>query len=186
MVEWVRLDNDISGWKHHDRRRSILYLEGNRYSVLYKRTNFVVSIILAISGVQAGPSLIVAMPDDSNTLFRSPVSPCHSKVDVRSDGSYYLSDNTGSYGAAEGVWLIRGSSGNVWVERTVVGDTLDVDEIGAGRVQLSSDREFGYENSNSPTTDSCVVTLDFYDASSGGNLLDTADLTISAQFDDGA
>jgi hypothetical protein len=69
----------------------------------------------------------------------------------------------------------------VWVERTVNSGTLDTDTIGASRVVCSTDRIVGITRS-SAGTDTANVTLEFFDAASGGNSLDTATIALSAEF----
>lgn len=142
-------------------------------------------LMYAIGGGSAGPS--VTMADETVSNFRTITAPCHAKFRIGSDGNYYKSDNVGNYSASAGTWLTTGQNSSVWVERTMksASPTLDQDGIGGSRIVCSLNRSFGYEHSINGE-ESGTVTLDFYDAASGGNLLDTADISLSASFDDGS
>jgi hypothetical protein len=139
-------------------------------------------MILHPIGFWGVASPVVSLDNDTNS--KSKTNTCTVKVKIASDGDYYESNNAGSYvaGAAQ-TWLDSGTSSQVWVERTMVSgsDTLTYDDIGGSRVSCSSDLELGYQNSAADdSTISGTVTLDFYDAASGGTLLDTANITIAA------
>ena len=101
-------------------------------------------------------------------------------IRVSSDGNYYESNVSGAYGSADEAWLESGDAGDVWVERTITDGTLDTDDLGTGRTNLGSgDYDLGV-TSPSGGTKEASFTLSFYDASSGGNLLDSASITVNA------
>ena len=103
--------------------------------------------------------------------------------EIDADGGKYNSNNAGSYTTSYLDWLTRGKTDQVWCERTLdSGGPLAQDDIGAGRTACTSDLETGVLDpiaTGSPTV--AVVTIDFYDAASSGNLLATAVLNLDAE-----
>lgn len=79
-------------------------------------------------------------------------------------------------------WLEAGSSSDVWVERTINSGTLDFD-AGAGRLNLGTTRLFGVQQLDGDGSGVALanVTFNFYDAASGGNLLDSITVSFSAE-----
>jgi len=104
---------------------------------------------------------------------------CFANIKLGSDGDVYESSPSGAYGASSDTWLDSGLNSQVWVERTISTGTLSTDGIGAGRVAMTSDRIIGVSRS---TTGSKQATgnFRFYDAASGGTLLETATWDITA------
>jgi len=143
-------------------------------------------LMYAIGGGSAGASVTLA--DQTVDNFRTPTAPCHAKFRISADGNFYKSSNIGIFGVSSGTWLTTGQSSSVWVERTMKSSSpvLDKDDISSSRVVCSSNLDFGYENSTSPTEETGTVTLDFYDAASGGTLLESADIHLVAEYDDSA
>ena len=93
------------------------------------------------------------------------------------DGGYYESAANGVFpGTATGTWLTSGLSSQVWIERTITSGTLEQDGIGAGRVQLNTSRVIGV-NRSVIGFKTAGATVDFYNAASGGTLLDSAFIT---------
>lgn len=132
------------------------------------------SNILLMAGMFSGPwsnDIIVNMTDVTVNNTRSGVD-CLSNMKVDQDGDIYESDNTGAYGASAQTWLDAGSSSAVWVARTVTLGTLTTD-AGTGRLQCNVDREFGVTDPPGAASKQANITLKFYDAASGGNLLFT-------------
>ena len=124
--------------------------------------------------------LNVTMPNI--TLANQTAGECDSFVKIDNDGDYYESTAAGTYGASSGTWLDRGTTAEVWVERTITQGSLDLDTIGASRVATTTDREIGVTRvAPGITTPAAIVVLDFYDAASSGNLLDTATITLTAE-----
>lgn len=80
---------------------------------------------------------------------------------------------------SRGNWLDEGLSSEVWIERTINSGSLNNGDAGSGRLQLSTSRLFG----NTRVADgqqTANITFDFYDAASGGSLLDTVTFSIQA------
>lgn len=75
---------------------------------------------------------------------------------------------------ATGTWLLSGSASNVWIERVLQSNTFNVSDPGAGRHQLNVTRTFVREHIIPvPGGSATACTFNFYDAPSGGNLLDS-------------
>lgn len=128
--------------------------------------------------------LLVGMSNENLNNY-SNSSPCIANVKIDNDGSVYRSNAAGAYGAASQVWLDAGQNSDVWVERTIDAGSLDTDTIGASRVAMTSDRTVGVQDSNGSFAikATATVTVSFYDAASGGNLLDTATITLTANYE---
>lgn len=112
---------------------------------------------------------------------------CHARYKIDNDQFIYKSDEAGNYGASFEEYVLVGSATDYYVERTINSGSLDVDDIGGSRVNLGTDREIAVIDTTidgNPKT--ANVTLDFYDAATGGNLLDTADITLTALKESGA
>ena len=104
---------------------------------------------------------------------------CQSGIRIGADGKYYTSDFNGAYGAAVGDYILGGTSSQVWVQRAITAGTLTSDGIGASRVSCSTNRVMSVTQVLEGTK-FCTFTLSFYDAASGGNLLGSKSVTISA------
>jgi hypothetical protein len=126
----------------------------------------------------AGASVDVDM---SNTIVANTeaAGTVISNIKIDSDGMVYESNSAGSYGAATETWLTSGLNSEVWVERQITSGTLTTDDIGASRVACTSDLETGVTRA-APGTKTAQVIFSFYDAASGGNLLDTAHVLFEA------
>jgi hypothetical protein len=109
---------------------------------------------------------------------------CFAGIRIGNDGVEYDHNNIGSPEAVvRGTWLLRGTTSDVWVERTINSGTLNVtDDLSSGRQATTTDRDLvmsdSTDDSNPVTTN---ITLRFYDASSGGNLLSTATFDLIAE-----
>jgi len=129
---------------------------------------------LVYSGLSVSP--------DSNGISKVRFgNTCYAGVRFQIDGSEDTLGPTNSWAGDRGNWLDAGSPGDVWVERIVNSGSLNNSDPGAGRLQLSSEREYSVIRT-SVGTQSANVTFNFYDSSSGGNLLATVTYTISAEF----
>ena len=126
----------------------------------------------------------VTLGDISESNFRNNAN-CTQNFKIATTGDFTASDNVGGYGSPDGTWLTAGAANDVWAELSISGDTLDTDTTGGGRQQLDVDLEFGYLRTTTGV-DTGVITVDFYDAASGGSLLDTADITLTAERTSGA
>ena len=135
------------------------------------------TLISALSVIVAATKTIIN--------FRVFTPPCIANVKVDSDGDLYRSDETGVYSSYE-TWLDAGSNTQVWVQRTIISGTLSTD-AGSSRLACTSDRIFGVTVAGPNTgVKTCVIDLKFYDAASGGSLLDTQRVTLTANYDSGA
>lgn len=132
-----------------------------------------------LASVDTGPAVSMDAIVVSN--FKGSGSPCIANARIDNDGSQYDSDNVGNFGAAAQVWLDKGLNSEVWVSRVISVGSLDTDGIGSGRVVLSTDRIIGVQQAVSGTN-VCSGTVTFHDASSGGNVLDTATFSLTADF----
>lgn len=80
-------------------------------------------------------------------------------------------------------WLETGRVDQVWVERTINSGDLDIDGIGASRVSCTIARDiYVLDTDPGVSGQPCNVTLNFYDAAAGGNLLHSRSWTLSANY----
>ena len=122
----------------------------------------------------------VLSPSTANSTNAS-ASTCHAGVRYNTDGTEKGEDAAGVWNVDRGNWLDFGVSSNVWVERAITGDPLSDHDPGAGRHQLNTDRLFGnLDPLPGGAPENSSVKFDFYDASSGGNLLATVTITIES------
>lgn len=115
----------------------------------------------------------------TKTIANDSTGAVEANVKIDSDGSLYASDHNGNYGSSYEVWLDNGGNDEVWVQRVIVSGTLTYD-AGSARLACTVDRVFGIRNQILDSTKQTVIDLNFYDAASGGNLLDTQRVTLRA------
>lgn len=126
-----------------------------------------------------GPSVIIAA---TKLIFKLRFgSTCYARVKVDNDGDLYESNNAGTTYASYETWLDAGLNSEVWVQRTIISGSLNLD-AGSGRLACTADRLFGVQRSTTGTA-TCTIDLKFYDAASGGNLLDTQRVTLTAEYE---
>jgi len=126
---------------------------------------------LIVSANTANVSTGATFPDDA-----------FAGVQYNTTGGEWSSTGGGTFSVGRGQWLDLGVSSAVWVERTINSGSLNWLDPGAGRKQLSTTRSFGVTDTSTgggPVT--ANVTFDFYDAASGGNLLDSVTLDLTAE-----
>lgn len=112
------------------------------------------------------------------SLFHSTAGgTCYAGWDIRSNGSAYKVNANGTFSLVTPPWLSAGENSDVWVARTINSGTLSTDEIGSGRAALTSDRMVRIQTTGFKTT---TITLNFYDAASGGNLLASKQIVLEA------
>jgi hypothetical protein len=111
---------------------------------------------------------------------------CYSICEISSDGSIFTNSLGSSISTTQdrGTWLNPGyTASDYWViHGTLSGSpgTLNyVDEIST-RANLGTDRHVGVQETSTLDTHTCSVPLEFYDASVGGNLLETATISLQA------
>jgi hypothetical protein len=102
-------------------------------------------------------------------------------VGVDSDGGMYSSVTGTAPNVFYETWLDNGLNSQVWVAAVLDGDALTAgsDVTGGTRLACTSDRKWGYTTSGVPRSGD--VTLSFYDAASGGNLLDQQTVSMSVE-----
>ena len=116
----------------------------------------------------------------TKTIATDDIGTVYARVKVDSDGELYASFYNGSYPTSGyEVWLDQGGNDEVWVQRVIISGTLNLD-AGSSRLICTADRQFGIQNSIQDSTKQTVIDLNFYDAASGGNLLDTQRVTLQA------
>lgn len=88
-----------------------------------------------------------------------------------------------SYTVSRGFWCDYAANQNIWVSRTITSGSLNSSDPGTERYQMSSPRLFEVVDTSIPDgAVTCTLTINFYDAASGGNLLDTTgSITLSAE-----
>lgn len=128
---------------------------------------------------------IVTAGNVVHSTFKQGGSGAICRVKWDNDGDSYLSTNVGGYGASYETWLTSGLNTEVWVSRTIIFGTLEADTIGSGRPIMSSDRFLGVQKNNFGTKQA-NGDVTFWDAASGGNILDTATWSVSATWEDGS
>ena len=136
----------------------------------------------SIAGFEAGELAVVATNDTQ--VHERGASPCYSGIKIDADNNIYSSGLTGTYvGVHDSDYVKNGTTSQVYVERTINTGALTTDGIGASRVVCSTDRtvECIDTDSGAGSVD-CNLTVSFYDAASGGNLLDTATYDLSANY----
>ena len=128
------------------------------------------------------PPLVSAFGGSLN--FQQTGAQCWSGIRFHNTGAETSNNFGGSSdfsAGARGDWLDQGVPGAVWIERTINSGSFNLVDPGAGRLNLSSTREFSMTRA-SLGIQSCNVTFDFYDAASGGSLLDTTTGDFTAEW----
>lgn len=127
-----------------------------------------------------------AVAPSSLDVTSSTIEPddCTAVIEYRTDGNEWVNDGNGGGIATvnRNTWLTRGSASEVWIERTFTG-TLNED-FGAGRQQVTSTKRltaFRDGTISGAGATSATVTVNFYDAASGGNLLGSATFDLIAE-----
>lgn len=126
----------------------------------------------------------------TNISHTSIIGTVYTSTSYNSDGNEYTNSPSTAlnYTSSRGnAWLTGGSSSDVWVQCTL--NTGSFNEVNAGtgtRLNLGTTRNWAVSDSN-PTAGSkgeANATWAFYDAASGGNLLDSVTYTITAAYTD--
>jgi len=156
---------DTSIWKAHNGSA------WDDFAHFWDGTAWVPLVGLHVSPNTANVSTGTTSPDDA-----------FAGVQYKSDGNEWSSTGGGTFSVGRGQWLDIGSASAVWVERTVNSGSLNWQDPGTGRKVLSTTRTYGVTDTSvggGPVT--ANVTFDFYDAASGGNLLDSVTLDLTAE-----
>ena len=116
------------------------------------------------------------------TLFSA--GTCYATVRFGLDGIEYKNGGATDTGhsTSRGTWLDAGLNSEVWINRIINSGTLNRFDAGAGRKVMTSDRVYGISKSTNGTK-TTNMTFEFWDAASGGNLLDTVTYDLKATID---
>lgn len=106
---------------------------------------------------------------DVNSRF-SP-GTVYAGLQINSNGTEYEYTNAGGT-TSIGTWLKSGLNSAVWVQCTVHSGSWNSINPGTGRLQCNTTRSYRLVRSTNGTH-SCTCTFNFYDAATGGNLIDT-------------
>lgn len=112
---------------------------------------------------------------------------CYAIIEINGAGTVKYNDtgSTTATSASAGNWLDDGFAANLfWAEThsyTGTPGTLNYADELSTRVQLGTNRKMGVVETTTGQTHGCSVTLDFYDAASGGNLVETLTLGFTAE-----
>ncbi len=104
---------------------------------------------------------------------------CHAGVRLGSDGILYRIQPNGGFSAISGEWLLSGSAGSFFVQRTIVSGTLE-DDAGAGFLQLNANRDYDNQKSTAGTK-TTVVFFEISSDVSGVPIVDTATMTFECE-----
>lgn len=110
-------------------------------------------------------------------------NPTYAGVQYNSSGSEFANnvDGSSSYTVSRGAWLDAGLNSEVWLERVINSGSLNSNDPGAGRMQMTSTIFLEVADSTIPGGPvECNVTINAYDAATDGQLLGTATYTLSA------
>lgn len=120
--------------------------------------------------------------DTLNISWSNDAALVYAGVELRNDGTTYRNLNGGVSAIGPLTdWLASGTAAEVWVERVISSGTLNSLDPGTGRLQLNTTRYYRVVDGNiAGGAVVCVFTLNFYDAASGGNLLGSTSVTLSA------
>ena len=137
------------------------------------------TINAAQQGVPSGPVVDAATGGVTNGAA---IATVIAGVAYNGDGTEDASTAAGLYTVSRGSWLTSGSPSEVWLERTINSGTLTNSDPGTGRHQLNLVRTLAVQDTTIPGgAVTCNVTVEFYDAATGGNLLDAVTYTLSAE-----
>ena len=106
-------------------------------------------------------------------------SPCHSGIRLGTDGVLRTFQAAGGLSGVQGEWLVNGSPGGFYTQRTIISGTLEVDP-GAGFLQLNVDRNYDNQKA-SEGVKTTVVFFEIADDAGGTNVLSTATMTFRSE-----
>jgi len=133
-----------------------------------------------LMGVTGGVSAEVGMSKTTFEKNGAGISYCN--MELNPDGNIYenSSNSSDNYTSNVGTWLNEGSASNIWVAYSSLSGTLNHDPTTA-RHQLSTAYQIGNIDTVSDATPVVTTfTLSFYDAATGGELLGTESIQLTA------
>lgn len=134
----------------------------------------------AAAAAGGGPTV---SPVSTDVIRSAVANPTIAGVQYNLSGVEYSTQfsGNGAYNVSRGNWLDTGLNSEVWIERTLNVGTLTHADPGAGRKVLSTTRSYAVHDATIPGGSvDCTVTFDFWDAASGGSLLDSVTIDLSA------
>lgn len=140
--------------------------------------------LVSMSVEESSASVVVDASDSDVNLLKIGAT-AYAGVQYNSSGVEYRNANGGStsFTTSRGNWLAAGAAADVWVQRVVNSGSLNWTDSGSGRLQLNTTRQFGVSQSSTGVA-TANVTFNFYDAASGGTLLDSVTIDLSATYED--
>jgi hypothetical protein len=127
---------------------------------------------------EAGLSVVVAPTDSISDVS---ATQAHAWFQVDSDGDIKSSVVSEVPSVVRETWLESGLNSQVWVIATLSGDSLSAGGASLGvRHACTADRKWGYTQSVIGVKTG-TVTINFWDAVSGGNLLDTQAMSLDVE-----
>lgn len=128
----------------------------------------------AAGGGTVAPTVSALANGDTNSSYL--VSPVYAGVKFDTDGEEYESTAAGGYGATVGTWLDTGTSDQVWVEflRTSGSKSQFIGKSNSTRYSIATDSIWRISDSSAGSGyENILGTFRFWDAASGGNILQT-------------
>lgn len=140
---------------------------------------------LVSMSVEESSASVVIDPSDADVNLLKIGATAYAGVQFNSSGEEFRNANGGStsFTSSRGNWLAAGAAADVWVQRVVNSGSLNWTDSGSTRLQLSTTRQFGISQS-STGVNTANVTFNFYDAASGGSLLDSVTIDLTATYED--
>lgn len=133
------------------------------------------------------PPLVLSVDASGNNISNIRFNnTCYAGVSFQSDENEHNNQGSAddSTHAATLIqqYIFGGSAAQVWLSRTVNSGSLSHADPGSGRHQLSTTRRLGIHQTGIGQHTTTNVTVNFHDAASGGNLLDTVTFNLDAEF----
>jgi hypothetical protein len=106
---------------------------------------------------------------------------CFVGLQINNNGTEYEYTSTGGT-TSIGTWLNKGTTSDVWVEMILVSGTWNSIDAGGGRLATTTTRSWRSVRSSMGVKNT-TANFKFWDAASGGNLLDeTGNITFTAEW----
>ncbi len=138
-------------------------------------------IEVKISGVWQTVFQALACSLDATDVVNTRVGPCEAGVQYNVSGVEYACTNVGVYNISRGNWLDAGSASEVWLICIDNGPgVLDVNEL-SSRTQMTATKYFDIYEPDYESTNWTNVTVQAWDAASGGTMLSSATFDVSAE-----
>lgn len=137
------------------------------------------SIILAKFGSSGVLAPLVSLL--GNNVSNGGANPAFAGVIYRSGGDEQQCDVNGDFslGNPRGDWLDQGNASQVWLVYSLVSGSLNWQDPGENvRQNMASNYTVGVTSTSGSR--SCTLVIDAYDAASGGNLLDSVQISLTA------